>query len=77
MLKISAKDVPRYFGALLNSVEQGNQIAIQRRGKTIAYLVPPERAAKRLPSLAKFRASIKAKGLPLSAMVYKQRDESY
>jgi len=76
MLKINARDARGRISELLDRAEQGEEITILRRGKTIARLVPPKREVKRLPSLAEFRASIKVKGLPLSAMVHKERDES-
>jgi len=76
MLKINARDARGRISELLDRAEQGEEITILRRGKTIARLVPPKREAKRLPSLADFRASIKVKGLPLSVMVRKERDES-
>ncbi len=76
MLKINARDARGRMSELLNRVEQGEEVTILRRGKTIARMVPPKREAKRLPDLTEFRASIKVKGLPLSAMVRKERDES-
>lgn len=75
-MKISVKNARDRISELLDRVERGEEITILRRGKTIARLVPSKREAKRLPSLAEFRASIRVKGLPLSAEVRKERDES-
>ena len=57
-------------------VAAGEEVAIMRRGKVVARLVPPaSRRAKRLPSMKSFRESIRASGTPLSRTVLQNRRE--
>ena len=77
MLKISVKEARRQLRRLLDSVERGNEVTILRRGKEVARLVPitPEKPARKLPRLTKFRASLRVSGKPLSAVVIKERQK--
>ena len=75
MEPISVKDTRRQLKTLLDRVEAGETIAIARRGAVIAKLVPPDTRAKRLPSLATLRHTIKSKGRPLSTLVREARTE--
>ena len=70
---ISVKDTRRQLNILLDRVEAGETIAIARRGAVIAKLVPPDTRAKRLPSLATLRHTIRPKGRPLSTLVQEGR----
>lgn len=72
MLKVSANEVQARFSELLERVGRSERVAIVRQGKTIAWLVPPDRKVKHLPSLAEFRAKIRVKG-SLSKTVYEER----
>lgn len=72
MLKVGANEVQARFSELLKRVGHKEKIAIVRQGKTIAWLVPPEQKVKHLPSLAEFRARIRAKG-SLSKTVHEER----
>ena len=50
-------------------------MVIRRRGKEVARLLPPPNKERRLPSLKDFRASIRIKGKPMSAVLRQGRDE--
>ncbi len=72
MLKVSANKVQARFNELLDRVGRSERVAIVRQGKTIAWLMPPERKAKRLSNLTESRTRIRAKGT-LSEAVYEER----
>jgi prevent-host-death family protein len=74
--QVTAKEARAHFSALLERAEAGEEIAIYRRGKQVARIVPPRRPAGQLPDLANFRASISVGGEPLSETVIRQRGES-
>lgn len=75
MEPISVKDTRRHLKALLDRVEAGETIVIARRGAVIAKLAPPDTQAKRLPSLATLRQTIKPQGRPLSTLIEEARME--
>jgi len=75
MQTISVKNARSKLKSILDRVAAGEEVAILRRGKVIARLVPPTPPAKRLPSLKAFRASIKISGPPLSTIVREARNE--
>ena len=75
MTTINMKDARSQFKTLLDRVEAGEQIAIARRGKVVAQLVPPARRAGRLPPLKTFRAGIRIAGRALSKSVIEHREE--
>ena len=57
MLEVNVKEARSQLSSLLDRVERGEEIIINRRGKKVALLVSPERK-NTLPSLKDFRASI-------------------
>jgi prevent-host-death family protein len=73
-VEINVKEARSRFSELIDKVENGNEIVINRRGKKVARLVPLE-IEKKLPSLKEFRASIKLKGKILSEVVSDDRKE--
>jgi prevent-host-death family protein len=75
---VSLKDARVRLGGLIRAAELGESINITRHGKTVARIVPPEAvsAIKKAPNLNAFRASIKAKGKPLSQVVIDARTGS-
>ena len=72
MSKVSVKEARNRISELLDRVEGGEEVTIQRRGKAIAKLIPLGRATKRLPDLSEFRAKIRIKG-SLTEALYKER----
>jgi prevent-host-death family protein len=77
--EVSVFDAKNRLSALLDQVERGDEIAITRRGKVVAKLVPsvsvgrPRAAAERLRAL---RQAIAARGTALSWEELKRyRDE--
>lgn len=74
-MNVSVKEARSRFSSILNEAEEGKEIVIMRRGKAVARLVPCKVEKKKLPSLRDLRASIKAKGEPLSVTVMKNRNE--
>ena len=75
MRQVSVAEARQKFRALLDEVASGGEVVVLRRGKEIARIVPPRSGARRLPSLAAFRKTIKVKGEPLSATVTRMRRE--
>jgi prevent-host-death family protein len=73
-MEINVKEARNNMSSLLDKVEKGSEIVISRRGKKVARIVPIK-AKKSLPSLKEFRASIRAKGGPLSGAVVRNREE--
>jgi antitoxin (DNA-binding transcriptional repressor) of toxin-antitoxin stability system len=76
-MKITSKEARERFSELLDRVARGEEVVILRRGKPVVRLVR-ERAGRvsRLPDLREFRASIRARGIPLSELLLKERAEA-
>ena len=74
MLEVNVKEARSKLSSLLDKVERGEEIIINRRGKKVALLISPERK-NALPSLKDFRASISTTGKPLSETVIDMRQE--
>ncbi len=75
MRAVSVAEARRTLRALLDEVARGREVAVLRRGKEVARIIPPPERHRRLPSLASFRASLKPKGEPLSQAVLRTRRE--
>lgn len=74
MATVTIREARQRFSDLIKAAERGESITITRRGRRVAQLVPArEPAAKGLPDLSAFRASLKVKGKALSSMVIEQR----
>lgn len=78
MSPVNLKEARKRLGDLVRAAEHGESVAITRRGKTVARLVPPqaEPLRKKAPDLGAFRASLKAKGKALSRVVIERRREA-
>jgi len=74
-MEINIKEARSKLSSLLDRVEKGDEIVILRRGEKVARLIPSLTEGIKLPSLKKFRSSIRIKGEPLRAMVLRQREE--
>ncbi len=74
-MEISVKEARSRFSSLLDKVEEGGEVIIRRRGKEVARLIPAGEAGKILPSLKKFRNTLRMKGEPLSSGVKRGRKE--
>ena len=72
MLEVNIKEARSKLSSLLDKVERGEEIIITRRGKKIARLASLE-SNERLPSLKKFRDSIKITGTSLSKTIINSR----
>jgi len=72
-MDLNVKEARSKFSSLLDQVQDGDEVIIRRRGKEVARLVPPPGEGKRLPSLKKFRATVRLKGESLSALVKRGR----
>ena len=78
MTNISIKEARENFRSLLDRVAAGEEIALLRRGREVARLIPPKTARRRLPNLEAFRKAIAVKGRTLSKEVVRgRRDERY
>ncbi len=74
MRSINIKEARRTLGDLVDAAEQGESVLITRHGKEVARLDPAASgAAGSLPDLTEFRASVKAKGKPISKQVAESR----
>ena len=74
-MEINIKEARGKFSSLIHQVEEGAEIILTRRGIEVARMVPSAGKTKRLPSLKKFRATIKLSGKPLSEIVIEGRKE--
>lgn len=74
-MEVNVKEARSKISALLDKVQQGEEVIILRRGKRIARLVPITPSAKRLPDLTAFRSSMSVKGKSLSQTVVQEREE--
>lgn len=75
MKQLSVREARAQFCTLIDTVSHGETVVITRHGRKIAGLFPFRDAKKKLPSMKKFRESIKIKGDSLSKAVIKQRNE--
>jgi len=74
MRRIGIVEARQRFKALLDEVADGKEVAVLRRGKEIARIVPPApRRRHRLPPLGAFRAAVRVAGPPLSREVVRAR----
>ncbi|MBI5725924.1 MAG: type II toxin-antitoxin system prevent-host-death family antitoxin [Planctomycetes bacterium] len=77
MTSVSVKNARQKFASLVRAAQRGRSVAITRRGKKVARIVPAEPPeAGPLPSLAEFRASIRCRGKGLSEIVVSERRKS-
>jgi len=72
---VSVAEARRALRALLDEVAAGHEVAVVRRGREVARLVPPRRRGRRLPALRSFRATIRVTGKPVSQAVLRARRE--
>jgi prevent-host-death family protein len=75
MKTVSVAEARRRFKTLLDEVSSGHEVAVVRRGREVARLVPPKRRARRLPALSSFRTSIRVRGEAVSRAVIRGRRE--
>ncbi len=75
MKAVTVRDARAHLRALLDRVAAGEEVAILRRGREVARLVPPIRKRRRLPDLTTFRGSLQVKGEPLSETIISARQE--
>ncbi len=75
---VNLKEARKRLGDLVRAVEHGESVAITRRGKTVARLVPADEGPSRrkAPDLGAFRASLGARGKSLSRVVIDARREA-
>ena len=72
MLEVNVREARSKLSALLNRVENGEEITITRRGRKVARLVSTN-IRRPLPSLKEFRQSIPIAGKPMSEEVIAAR----
>ena len=75
---VSIQEAREHLERLLDSAEQGQQVAITRPDRPSIYLKSEEATkepADQLPSLDEWRAALQAKGEGLSDTVRGQREE--
>jgi len=52
-MEINVKEARSKFRSILNQVQEGDEVAIRRRGNEVARLVPPRGGGKSLPDIKK------------------------
>ena len=78
MSTVSIKEAQENLRSLLDRVAAGEEIALLRRGREVARLIPPRSTRRRLPSLEAFRRTVNVEGRPLSDEVAEgRREERY
>ena len=75
MTTVSIREARIHLSELVDAANRGETVVITRHGRTVARLSPPSPAKESFPDLAKFRASLKVKGKPLSQTVRELRDQ--
>ncbi len=75
MKQLSVREARAQFCTLIDAISHGETVVITRHGRKIAGLFPLHDAKKKLPSMKKFRESIKISGDSLSKTVINQRNE--
>jgi prevent-host-death family protein len=77
MRSVNIREARRKLSDLVDAAEHGQSVLITRHGKEVARLDPaaPDVGGP-LPDLSEFRASIQAKGAPLSAVVAESRRQA-
>jgi prevent-host-death family protein len=76
MNHVNMREARNRLSDIVKAAQRGQSTIITRRGKQVARIAPVAHAQKKLPDLTEFRASIKAKGKPLSQVVIDQRKEA-
>ena len=76
MNQVNMREARRRLGDIVKAAQRGQSTIITRRGKQVARIEPVAHAEKKLPDLTEFRASLQAKGKPLSQIVIDQRKEA-
>ena len=74
MQTVNIKEARRNLSSLLNRVETGEEIIITRRGNVVAKLVPTKQGGD-LPSMKKFRSSIRSSEKSLSRTIIDSREK--
>lgn len=75
MKQLSVREARAQFCTLIDAISHGESFVITRHGRKIAGLIPLQDSKKELPSMKKFRDSIKINGDSMSKTVIKQRNE--
>ncbi|MFO8013094.1 MAG: type II toxin-antitoxin system prevent-host-death family antitoxin [Phycisphaerae bacterium] len=76
METVNLKEARRRLSDLVKAAERGQSTVITRRGKEVARLGPVgAKAARGLPDLSEFRASVKVKGKSLTDELLAMRRE--
>jgi len=76
--KVSVAEARRRLKTLLDDVATGKQVAVLRRGREVARLVPPPGSvARRLPPLGAFRKSLSVEGKLSETVARARRAERY
>ena len=78
MITVNLAQAKARFSELLDKVESGEVVVINRRGKAVARLSPAVRHKKPLPlrELAAFRASMPRLRRPAAELLREARDEA-
>ncbi len=75
MVRIGIAQARARLAELIERVLAGEEVVVLSRGHEVARLVAPARSRKRLPSLARFRASVRIRGGAVSATVLEARKD--
>jgi prevent-host-death family protein len=79
MREIRASDVRKSLGQLLDRVEAGEEVAITRRGRVVARMVPPrpavdrERARQAVAAIRAMSKGVKLGGLKIKDLIAEGR----
>lgn len=76
MISVNVREAKSHLSALLDKIEQGEEIQIERRGKPVAILGPVKSVSETmLPHLGTFRDSINISGKTASETLQEMREE--
>lgn len=74
-MDVGTRELRKHLSDVLDRVARGEKVIVHRRGRPAAALVPLDSRARRLPSLAAFRARFRVHGRPLSAEIVAMRED--
>jgi prevent-host-death family protein len=75
-MEVGIRELRQNLSELLDRVTAGEEILVQRHGRVVARLLPPDPAERMLPSMHEFRESVQIHGRPLSEEVACEREAS-
>lgn len=75
MKAVNVREARQHMSALLDAVQRGEEIIIQRRGRPVARLAPMKGSARRFPDRSALRSRIRCSSVSSVKVVRQLREE--